>query len=244
MLWEEQEEEDLKLGVSLGLTDKQLAEILGKTDSSIRSKKQRLLLNLDSYRGWTQEEIEYLNKYYEIEGPKYCANALNRTSKSCAKKAEKLGLKRVYWTDAEVTFLKENYLEKGATFCATELRKSFGSTARKAERLGLLSSCKGGKKGGGPCFLYLISFPSECLYKIGITDNLQRRKSEFGSLDSCFIYTKKCETRAVARSLEIETLKAVQKYMINTGVLNNGNTETFSMSPQVFETFSLKDYFE
>jgi len=44
-------------------------------------------------KNWSDEDIDILKKYYEINGSKYCVSLLKRNQKAIVKKARKIGLK-------------------------------------------------------------------------------------------------------------------------------------------------------
>jgi hypothetical protein len=53
--------------------------------------------------GWTNEELEFLERYYAKQGKMFCANALGRTEAAVRGKAAQLGLKK----DVESDFFKD-----------------------------------------------------------------------------------------------------------------------------------------
>ena len=74
---------------------KEIADILGRSYNSVQRKAQRMKLTIPKEgesRPWTQEEISYLEKWYEKRGTDYIAKKFNRTEYSVRRKAQSLGL--------------------------------------------------------------------------------------------------------------------------------------------------------
>lgn len=89
---------------------------------------------------WNDEDIEFLREYYPSEGPKLCAEVLDRTIRAIEAKAGRLGIKSGrFWSIEDVEFIKENYLIEGAQLCAEVLNKNVTSVYTKAGRLGIVS---------------------------------------------------------------------------------------------------------
>tara|TARA_B110000285_G_C14893743_1_gene499811 strand:+ start:67 stop:771 length:705 start_codon:yes stop_codon:yes gene_type:complete len=205
------------------------ADVLDRTYGSVRHKASKLGL---SRKGWTEEEISFLYENYPEQGPQWCSDALGRTYTSVNRKTDKLGIVVTNWTEEEIYFLQDNYQKNGASFCAKALDRTFNSVARKAERLRLFSSAKGVGNPDAPTFFYIIDILCEPdLYKVGITDNINRRMTELG-VEIEILKTIEYPNRKEAFEKEQEMLKKLNKYLENTGVLSNGNTETFRMPPQ------------
>lgn len=74
--------------------------------------------------------------------------------------------------------------------------------------------------------VYFIYFKEIDLYKIGITNNLQKRIYQFGYKPE-IIFIREFEIGKDAKFLEKEWLDNIKDYKINTGLLRSGNTETF-----------------
>ena len=74
--------------------------------------------------------------------------------------------------------------------------------------------------------LYYIRFPELNLYKIGITNNFKRRLTEFG-YKAELISLKTYDLPEEAYKEEQHILGKLKPYLIDTGILNSGNTETF-----------------
>lgn len=227
-------EEDIEI-----LTDNYLEEgpqwcanVLDRTYGSVRLKAGRLGL---SRKGWTEKEISFLQENYPERGPQWCADALGRTYTSVSRKTDKLGIVVTNWTEKELEFLHKNYPRQGATFCAEALGRTFYSVTRKAERLKLFSSVRGTGNQEAPTFFYVVDILCEPdLYKLGITQSVHRRITELG-VEVNILKTIEYPNRNEAYKKEREMLEIVNKYLENTGVLANGNTETFRMPPEELE---------
>ena len=178
---------------------------------------------------WTKEEIEFLVDNY-INGPEYCAEKLNKTVKAVYKKAYDLKLTKsiVRWSEQDVQFLIDNYPNKGLGYCAEKLGRNGISIQDKAIELKLRSNHRYKSN-----IVYVVYFPDLFLYKVGITNNVECRIKQFGQ--PCVILkAQKCEPTEAAE-LERDLLKSVT--LINTGALNNGNTETFTQTSKEIEEF-------
>ena len=78
-------------------------------------------------------------------------------------------------------------------------------------------------------FLYFIYFPELDLYKIGITSSFKRRSKQFGYIPE-IISLKRYESGKEAYIEEQHILKELDPYLVNTGKLWSGNTETLRFS--------------
>ena len=206
------------------------AEKLNRPYGSIRKKACRL--NLTNPANWTKEEVEFLTNNYAKHGPTYCAEKLNKTYSSVAHKASKLNLTKVQfkttWSKQEIQFLADNYADKGPAYCAEKLNRRYNAVAQKAASLNLQANTKYNSN-----IVYVVYFPDHFLYKVGITNDVESRTKRFGQ--PCVILkTQECEP-AEAAELERKLLKSVT--LINTGALNNGNTETFIQPSKEIELF-------
>lgn len=73
---------------------KEIADTLGRSYDSVQRKAQRMKITVPKEtesRLWTQEEIDYLEKWYEKRGTDFIAKNLNRTKYSVRRKAQTLG---------------------------------------------------------------------------------------------------------------------------------------------------------
>lgn len=125
-----------------------------------------------SYKRWTEEEIEFLKKNYKFKTNHSLAKELQRSYSSVTLKAQTLGLtnpkpsvttqvitevvkpmsrqakaalNRVGWSKKEIRFLKDNYGKMSFEQLAKELGRSMGSVSGKVS--GLKLPLKRNKKG-------------------------------------------------------------------------------------------------
>jgi hypothetical protein len=208
------------------------AEKLNKNARAIYNKA--FTLKLKANKLWTKKEEQFLIDNYEEEGAAYCVKALNRTLSSVIQKANglKLSKKLTFWTPEEEKFLIDNYPEKGGDYCAEKLSKTYRSVCKKAERLNVRSSFTPTYSNSN--IVYTVYFPDFFLYKVGVTNCIERRAKEFGR--PCVILkTAEYDTAEEAAEVERKLLKSVQ--LVNTGELRNGNTETFTQLSREIEEF-------
>ena len=69
-------------------------------------------------------------------------------------------------------------------------------------------------------------FKNLTIYKIGVTNNIQKRLKTFGYKPEVILILN-FKTGKEAKELESIWLKNILPYKINTGLLRSGNTETF-----------------
>lgn len=209
------------------------AEKLGRTYNSVQQRARKLNLKA----GWSEQEEQFLTNNYAEHGPTYCAKQLNRTYASVNIKASKLNLTKAKfnstWSKEETQFLTNNYANNGPTYCAEKLGRTYKSVERKSTELKLRSNHRYKSN-----IVYVVYFPDLFLYKVGITNNVECRIKQFGQ--PCVILkTQECEPTEAAE-LERKLLKSVA--LINTGALNNGNTETFMQPSKEIEEFLGKQF--
>jgi len=191
---------------------------------------------------WTEEEIEFLKEFYPTEGPSLCAEVLDRTRVSIKKKAAAMGIKLIDKYNERrsshedyVKLVEDDYevlepyintrtkiLHRHKT-CGHEWKSTPASI--KANR-SCPNCCIGNFRRNVPSSVYLIHFPILGLHKVGITNNWERRKHEFGYTPE-LILLREFETLEEAEELERTWLNNMSEYMLNTGELKAGNTETF-----------------
>jgi hypothetical protein len=94
-------------------------------------------------RFWTEEEINFLKKFYPTKGSKFVANKLGRTPDSVKRKSTRIGLKVVVvlshraYSPQEIIFIKKNYPLKGCHYVSKMLGRNVTSIYKKARNLGL-----------------------------------------------------------------------------------------------------------
>lgn len=91
---------------------------------------------------WTQEQIQIMIDYYEIEGPTKIMKRLpDKTYSSIKNKARRLNLKSRetldVWTEREITLIKENYQKFGPEIPELLKTRTKQSIRYKAHELGL-----------------------------------------------------------------------------------------------------------
>lgn len=74
--------------------------------------------------------------------------------------------------------------------------------------------------------VYILNFPELDLYKVGITNNLARRVTQFGYTCS-LLFAQEYENGSQAYNIEQQILDWLVDRLVNTGKLASGNTETF-----------------
>jgi len=187
---------------------------------------------------WAEEEIEFLIEWYPIEGAKLCAKVLDRTIISVYQKAFKLGINSPY-ASIQLTNVEYKLRLKDTEYLPVE---PYINTYTKIKHLhincGYIWKVRPNAilnnracpqctvLGNIPTYFYWINFPKLGLDKVGITTNINRRHHELGEY---FIikHSVKFDTRRKAYDLEQYYLGLFKPYMINTGELKSGNTETF-----------------
>jgi len=77
-----------------------------------------------------------------------------------------------------------------------------------------------------PAVTYCVYFEDIDLYKVGISNNYINRLKRFG-IKPEIIFTRKFSKGIEARILEKQWKENLKEYLVNTGLLKSGNTETF-----------------
>jgi hypothetical protein len=90
MKWSKQELSLLKENFHKGRTE---VQNLLENRNWTAIKQKAIQLKLANPRFWTKEECDFLIENYSQKGAKFCAERLNKNSKTVSKKANKLGLK-------------------------------------------------------------------------------------------------------------------------------------------------------
>ena len=115
-------------------TSKEISIFLNRSKNSIDAKIIRL--GLDRSNIWTKEEIEYLEKNYNILDINIISDNLgNKTKQSIINKASILSLKsKKTWEDYEIEILKNNYGIKEINEYKSLLKnRSINSISHKAK---------------------------------------------------------------------------------------------------------------
>ena len=236
-IWTKEEEQFL-IDNYTKLGPEHCAESLNRTVKSIYKKADRLNLTKNLIRSkWSEHDIQFLISNY-MQGSDYCAQKLNRSVSSVKSKAFDLKLtkSKIDYSEQETQFLVDSYAEKGPTYCVEKLSRTYGSITTKAARLDLQANTNYNSN-----IVYVVYFSDLFLYKIGVTNNVERRIKRFGH--PCVILkTEECETPQEAAELERDLLKSVT--LINTGYLNSGNTETFIQPSEKIKQFLGKQFAE
>lgn len=194
---------------------------------------------------WSEEEVNFLKKNYPDKGQSYCSKSLNRTERAVRDKARKLGISsnnsRLAKSESlksgeySKTLLNTNYtsLEPYITGKTKILHKHdiCGYEWKVApDDIKVLKRCPHcsslGRDLAGKTYLYFIYFESLNLYKVGITNSWSKRKNEFGE-QAQLLTLDEFPAREDAKLQESILLDKLSMYMYNSGLLNNGNTETF-----------------
>ena len=189
---------------------------------------------------WTDKEIATLTEYYPTLGLKKVAELLNRSEHSIRNKAFKLGVNsglekhNLVYEDTIVSRLKDSEYELISGYSRTNTKalyrhKSCGHEWQVSyNNLQKMAGCPNCSIKGNSTesrFVYLCHFEALGLHKVGITNNWEKRKYNFGAKKPTLITLVECETNELALELEELVLSEVDLY--NSGELANGNTETF-----------------
>lgn len=77
------------------MSDKELANALGRTVEAVKSQRRKLKLTRSSNRRWTKKEDAYLKQHYEEYSLKAMGEVLNRSPKQVSYRLSKIGLTKV-----------------------------------------------------------------------------------------------------------------------------------------------------
>lgn len=197
------------------------AESLGRSINAINVAASRLNLTFDQRKPWSTEEIHFLTLHYTSKGCTFCTKELDRTFEAVQRKAYLLGLANKRWSSKEVEFLVTHYAEKGPAHVAEKLNRGYEEVSVKASRLGLKANTNYKKSN----IVYVFYFPELLLFKVGVTNCVERRSNSFMQKCEVLGFTE-YSTHQEAAKVERELLNSV--LLVNTGKLKNGNTETFT----------------
>jgi len=192
---------------------------------------------------WTEKDIAILKEKVELGiEHKDIGIILNRTTYAVQNKVSRLKLKSKNNTlkteeqyDAELkiknptTVRIDDYINDKTLILHRCLICGIEYSCTPSAKLQGRGHC--GKSGGRipsnqPGSTYLVHFLNEDLYKIGITSKtIKQRMSNMPEYE--IILERHFDNGTEAMKLEAEWLKNVKHLKINTGLLRNGNTETF-----------------
>ena len=173
--WTEDEIECLREGCALNMTAKEIAEALGRSVDTVKSKKIKLgLSGSTTRRGGTQKgtqrrysDEDLLNIIRNMDSPSF--DAVNKGG---------------------------NGLPAGTTFV-----KRFGSWNRAMELAGIDPKV-GTQVENKATIVYLVYFPGEDLYKIGITQQGSVNRRLHGYPEYETILTLSCSMLSEAKQIE------------------------------------------
>jgi hypothetical protein len=195
-------------------------------------------------RFWSEKEVNFLKENYPDKGQVYCSKSLNRTERAVRDKARKLGISsnnsRLAKSESlksgeySKTLLNTNYtsLEPYVTGKTKILHRhnicgyEWKVTPDDIKVLKGCPQCSLNRDLSGRTYLYFIYFESLNLYKVGITNSWSNRKYEFGETPD-LLELEEFATREDALKQENILLDKLSMYMYDSGLLKNGNTETF-----------------
>lgn len=140
-LWKPEDEDYLRENYP-GMSIKELAQTLGRTESSINNKVKNLGLTNRTYNWWTERETEYIKQNYHTMDTRTIAETLGRSREAVRLKANHLGLVSVNykrpWTDNDTeTLLKLKDEGLDNTEIAERMERSLGTVYLKLRDHGL-----------------------------------------------------------------------------------------------------------
>lgn len=117
-----------------------VAELIGRSMSSVQERALRLGVPATMNRRWTEAEISFLKKNYGRRTAGQIARTLKRTEQSVRGQIHILGLGEYMpeqWTEDEVSYLRAHYGKVKVAELAEELGRSRDAVELKASKLGL-----------------------------------------------------------------------------------------------------------
>lgn len=195
---------------------------LNRTEMSIKKKAGRLKLKDKLFWSKSEEQFLYDNKDKEWS---WCAEQLKRSTHAVELKASKMGITKKaqkYWTEEEDEYLIKNWPEGDILDIMKYLQRSFDSVSSRANQVLKIVRSRNVDSFG---YLYIVYFSELDLFKIGITNCIERRTKQFGY---------KCEILSLLKGsyrevymMEQKLLKVISPYKVDTGKLWCGNSETY-----------------
>ena len=136
--WTNSEEELLIKEFSIK-TNKELAEILNRSEKSIIQHAHTLNLHKNKQTLWEEFEIDFLKEHYNNDMlPSEIANTLKRSVSSIKSKAFAIGLAdNVEWTQEQINYLIDNYCYKTNEEIGKKIGRSGKAVSYKAFELSL-----------------------------------------------------------------------------------------------------------
>ena len=204
------------------LGSKECSIKLNRTDMSIKKKAGTLKLKDKLF--WSESEEQFLYDNIDKEWS-WCAEKLKRSTHAVELKAAKMGIiKKVqkYWTEEEDEYLIKNWPAGNILDITEHLQRSFDSVKSRADKVLKIVRPRNINSYG---YLYIVYFPELDLFKIGITNSIDRRIRQFGY--KCEILSMLKGSYREVYMMEQEMLKIISPYKVNTGKLYCGNTETY-----------------
>lgn len=122
------------------MTKKEIANHIGRSESSVKTFGQRNGLCGKSSRKWTDDEIEFLKNNYMNMTQQEMASELGRGYSAIKTKCSLLGLIKLdlSWSNSHSEFLKQNYKNMTASEIAKKLNCKVSTVRNKAFDMGLL----------------------------------------------------------------------------------------------------------
>ena len=120
-------------------TNKELADMLGRSEKSIIQHAHGLKLYKNKQVLWEDHEVEFLKKHYNVDmEPAEIAKTLNRSASSVKSKAFAIGLAdNVEWTQEQIDYLVDNYCYKTNEEIGQKIGRSGQAVSYKAFELSL-----------------------------------------------------------------------------------------------------------
>lgn len=213
-----------------------IGKILGRSAQSVLAKASELNLRIQQVEmePW---QVDYIRENYAHQGARKCAEAIGWGSvQYITSKAQDLGVvvdlktkRKLEWAekfkDSDYEIIK--YEGEGEYADIKHLTCGHIWNARLSGVLSRYAGCPSCSKGNwNRKIFYLIYFEELNLYKVGITMNLNKRMTQYNYKPTVLdvIYF---DTAQECMKYENTLKKALKPYLVDTGVLFSGNTETF-----------------
>jgi len=252
--WTEQDIADLKLGVEIGLSHKDIANILQRTSKAVcnQASKRKFKSNAESWalkdpstyveelRGTEYSALEpYVLSSVKILHEHSCGYQWQATPNNilkgqgcprCSKwavKPEQVYVEELKETDFE---LLDTYTSGESKTLHRHIVCGHEWEVRPHDILEGQGcpNCGGvGFRSNKPGTTYLVHFTDLSLYKVGITNRTVQARFQSEPQPYEVIFTRYFENGEEALKLERLLLKNIKHLKVNTKLLVSGNTETF-----------------